>query len=80
MRLVSGGHSVLSLFSSPSLRLPSLLWQMAASDKTFAFIARSVVLFFACVRLPTPKNKKTDRAKKTKSAFYIALHHLRLSY
>jgi hypothetical protein len=53
---------------------------MAASDKTFAFIARSVVLFFACVGLPTPKKQENRPRKKNKERLYIALHHLRLSY
>jgi hypothetical protein len=33
-------------------------------------VARTA-LFFACVRPPPPKNRKTDRSKKTKKTFYI---------
>jgi hypothetical protein len=37
------------------------------------FCVARAALFFACVRPPPPKNRKTDRSKKTKKTFYIAL-------
>jgi hypothetical protein len=41
------------------------------------FCVARAALDFACVRPPPPKNRKTDRTKKTKKTFYIALRGVR---
>jgi hypothetical protein len=45
--------------------------ERATATRTCFCVARAV-LFFACVRPPPPKNRKTDRSKKPKKTFYIA--------
>jgi hypothetical protein len=35
-------------------------------------LRRLPCMFFACARPPPQKNRRTDRAKKTKTTFYIA--------